>query len=424
MSSQLAILSISMTDNRSTRTHHFSNGLTLVAEPMPAKQTAAWMFLLPVGAANEPAHLSGLTSVQEGACYRGAGDLDSRQFSDALDNLGVDRSGSATVEYSTFGGGALGQSLPEILPLYADLILRPHYPEGEWEGQRELALQNLASLDDQPAQKMFQELRKIYFPGAHGRSSLGTVDGLNQITRDDLVNDHANRFKPGGAILAMAGQIDFDAVVAQIENLFADWKGATPPLPSPEIISTPATHHIAQDITQEHIGVAWKGLEPDHPFYYDHRVAMNVLGGGMGARLFTEVREKRGLVYTVHAGAYAYRGCGFNLAYAGTTAERSQETLDVLLDELTKIAQGVSEDEVERAKTGLLSNLIMSEESSRSRTASMASDMFQLGRVRPLDETTAAIEKVTAQSIQKYFDAIPPRDFTVVTLGPQELSHS
>jgi predicted Zn-dependent peptidase len=96
----------------------------------------------------------------------------------------------------------------------------------------------------------------------------------------------------------------------------------------------------------------------------------------------------------------------------------------VLLEELTNIAEGVSEAEVERAKTGLLSNLIMSEESSRSRTASMASDMFQLGRVRPLDETTAAIEKVTAQSIQKYFDAFPPGDFTVVTLGPQELSHS
>src|SRR5690242_14954929 len=100
-----------MTDNRSTRTHHFSNGLILVAEPMPAKQTAAWMFLLPAGAANEPAHLCGLTAVQEGACYRGAGDLDSRQFSEALDDLGVDRSGSATVEYTTFGGGALGQSL-------------------------------------------------------------------------------------------------------------------------------------------------------------------------------------------------------------------------------------------------------------------------------------------------------------------------
>ena len=410
-----------MTDNRTTLTHRFSNGLTLVAEPMPAKQTAAWMFLLPVGAANEPAHLSGLTAVQEGACYRGAGELDSLQFSEALDDLGVDRSGNATVEYTTFGGGALGQSLPEILPLYADLILRPHFPEGEWEGQRELALQNLASLEDQPAQKMFQELRKVYFPGTHGRSSLGTVDGLNQLTRDDLVNDHANRFKPDGAILAMAGQIDFDAVVAQIETLFGDWQGAAPPLPAPQIIAKPATHHIAQDIAQEHIGVAWKGLEPDHPHYYDHRVAMNVLGGGMGARLFTEVREKRGLVYTVHAGAYAYRGQGFNLAYAGTTAERSQETLDVLLEELRKIADGVSEDEVERAKTGLLSNLIMSEESSRSRTASMASDMFQLGRVRPLDETTAAIEKVTAQSIQKYYDAIPPRDFTVVTLGPQEL---
>lgn len=413
-----------MTNQFATRTHRFPNGLTLVAELLPEKQTTAWMFLLPVGAANEPAHLSGISAVLEGVCYRGAGNRDSREFSEALDDLGVDRSGGATVEYTTFGGGALGESLPEILPLYADLILQPHFPEGEWEGQRELALQNLASLEDQPAQKMFQELRNIYFTSAQGRSSLGTVEGLNQLTRDDLVRDHANRFKPEGAILAVAGQIDFDAIVQQIEALFGNWRGAPPPLPAPQIIATPLTKHVAQDITQEHIGVAWKGLETNHPHYYDHRVAMAVLSGGMGARLFTEVREKRGLVYTVHAGAYAYRGCGFNLAYAGTTAERSQETLDVLLEELTKIAQGVSEEEVERAKTGMLSNLIMAEESSRSRTASMASDMFQLGRVRPLDEVTSALQKVTPQSIQKYFDEIPPRNFTVLTLGPQELSHS
>jgi predicted Zn-dependent peptidase len=413
-----------MTDQLSTRTHRFANGLTLVAEPMPEKQTAAWMFLLPVGAANEPAHLSGISTVLEGACYRGAGERDSREFSDALDDLGVDRSGGVAVEYSTFGGGALGESLPEILPLYADLMLRPHFPAGEWEGQRELALQNLASLEDQPAQKMFQELRKIYFPGPHGRSSLGTEEGLSQLTRGDLINDHANRFKPAGAILAVAGHVDFEALAAQIGQLFGDWQGAAPPLPAPEIIAAPATRHIAQDIAQEHIGVAWKGLALDHPHYYDHRVAMAILSGGMGARLFTEVREKRGLVYTVHAGAYLYRGCGFNLAYAGTTAERSQETLDVLLQELIKIARGVTEEEVERAKIGMLSNLVMGEESSRSRTSSMASDMFQLGRVRPLDETTSQLEKVTAQSIQKYFDAFPPGDFTVLTLGPQELSHS
>src|SRR5690606_37948899 len=108
-----------------------------------------------------------------------------------------------------------------------------------------------------------------------------------------LVDDHTRRFKPDGAILAMAGQVDFDAVVAQMETLFGNWQGAAPPLPAPETVTTSLTHHIAQDIAQEHIGVAWKGLTLDHPHYYNHRVAMAVLSGGMGARLFTEVREKR-----------------------------------------------------------------------------------------------------------------------------------
>ena len=148
---------------------------------------------------------------------------------------------------------------------------------------------------------------------------------------------------------------------------------------------------------------------------------MSVLSGGMGARLFTEVREKRGLVYSVSASPHSVRGCGYNLAYAGATPDRSQETLSVLLGELQRIAEGVTVEEVERARIGLLSGLIMQEESSRARAAAIARDQFILGRVRPLEEITAAVNRVTPQSIAEFFEAQPPRDFTVVTLGPREL---
>ena len=141
----------------------------------------------------------------------------------------------------------------------------------------------------------------------------------------------------------------------------------------------------------------------------------------MGARLFTEVREKRGLVYSVSASASSVRNCGFVLSYAGTQPERAQETLDVLIGELRRIAEGVSDEEVERARVGMLSGLVMQEESSRARAASIARDQWILGRVRPTDEIIEAINHVTPQSIAAYYEAMPPRDFTVVTLGPREL---
>lgn len=409
------------------RTHQLKNGLTIVGEALPDKRAAAWTFLLPSGTATEPANRDGSTNVLESLSYRGAGSRDSRALSDALDDLGVDRGGGSDVEYTTFGGATLADYLEESLALYADILRRPQfldmeYSNDEFEAQRQLALQALDSLEDAPARKMFVQLRRAYFPDSFGRSPLGTRDGLNALTLDDLRIDHARRFVPDGAILALAGQIDFDKIVAKIETLFGDWSGTLPVAPMPQPVSVPVIEHIEQDTSQQQIGVAYAGVASEDAHFYDSRVAVSVLSGGMGARLFSEVREKRGLVYSVSASAGSLRGCGFNLAYAGTTPERSQETLDVLLGELRRMKDGVSENEVERAKIGLLSSLIMQEESSRARTGAIARDQFILGRVRPLDEVTDAINAVTPATIREFYEAHPPQDFTVVTLGPRELT--
>lgn len=409
-----------------TRTHTLNNGLTIVGEPMPDKQAAAWAFLIPAGSATEPSSREGLTGVLHGTTCRGAGRRNARQLSEALDDLGVEKGGGTDVEFCTYGGATFGDYLPDALKIYADVLLRPQllqddFPDDEWQAQRELALQSLQSLEDVPARKMFEQLRRTYFPGAHGRSPLGTQGGLEAITLSDLQADHRARFKPQGAILSVAGKIDFDAIVALTENLFEGWEGAAPAPGEPSPTETPVYQHIFQETAQQHIGVAWPGVPSTSEFNYDYRIAMSVLSGGMGARLFTEVREKRGLVYSVSASASTYRGCGYNLAYAGTTPERSQETLDVLLGELTRIADGVSTPEVERAKIGMLSRLVMQEESSRARAAGMARDQFMLGRVRTLDEITDGVNAVSEKSIGKFYEANAPRDFTVVTLGPSDL---
>ena len=409
-----------------TRTHRLANGLTIVGEPMPEKQAAAWNFLIPAGSATEPAQRDGITGVLEGVSYRGAGQRNARELSEAFDNLGVDRGGAADVEYSTYGGATLGDYLPEVLELYADILLRPQllrddFPPEEWQAQIALSLQSLESLEDVPARKMFEQLRRAYFPGPYGHSPLGTEAGLKSITLADLQADHQARYKPEGAILAVAGGIDFDAIVAQVEALFAGWSGAAPSPGEPVAVETPVYQHITQETNQQHIGVAWAGVPSTSEFNYDYRIAMSILSGSMGARLFTEVREKRGLVYSVSASPGTYRGCGYNMAYAGTTPERSQETLDVLLAELVRIADGVTEEEVQRAKVGMLSRLVMQDESSRARAAGIARDQFMLGRVRSLDEVSEGISRVSVDSIGKFYQANPPQNFSVVTLGPADL---
>ena len=404
------------------RTHRLSNGLTLVGEPLPQRRVAAWSLLLPCGSATEPQGRDGLTKVLEGVSYRGAGSRNARELSDALDDLGVDRGGGAETESVSYGGATLADYLPDALKLYADIVLRPQLPEGEWEAQRDLALQSLKTLEDNPSRKMFVTLRRTYFPNALGRVPSGTRAGLEALTLDDLRADHARRFLPQGGVLGVAGRFDWDELVAQIEALLGAWEGEA--LPIGEAQPLPGAHyqHIAQETAQVHIGIAYQGVPITDPRHYAFRLANAVLSGGMGARLFTEVREKRGLVYSVSAQAQSTRQCGFTLSYAGTTPQRAQETLDVLLGELARMSEGVSEAELERARTGMVSSLEMQEDSSRARAASIARDQFVLGRVRPVEEIAAGIEAVTPSDIRAYYEAHPAREFTITTLGPEPLT--
>ena len=397
-----------------------SNGLTIVGEPMPSKQAAAFSFLIPAGSATEPNGKDGLTSVLESASYRGAGERDARQLSDALDGLGLSRGGGAGIEFTTFGGATLGLYLPDALQLYADIILRPRFED--WQAERDLAIQGLQGLEDSPSSQTFYELRRRYFTSGHARSPMGTIEGLQSLTLADLRADHSMRFHPQGAILALAGNFDWAQTVEQIERLFGTWSGSAPAVGATQTVNEPLRAHIPADKAQQQIAIAYQTIAPDDARNYDYRLAMAILSGGMGARLFTEVREKRGLVYSVSASANGHRGFGYTLAYAGTTPERADETLDVTLGELRRMSEGVSQDELDRARIKTLTSLVMQEESSRARAAALARDLWILGRVRPLDEITAAIEAVTPASIQAFYESCPVGEPSVVTLGARELT--
>lgn len=399
-------------------TFRLDNGLTVAVEPMAHLRSAAWTLLLPGGSATDPEGQSGAMNLLSGMVYRGAGDRDARALSNALDDLGVQRGGGVSTEYATFGGALLADDLPAALALYADMLRRPLLPADELDAERALALQAIQSLNDNPAQRLFVELTKVYFPGPFGRSTLGEADQLRAIDHAVLAANHAARFRPQGAILAVAGGVEPAQVRDVAERLFGDWQGAPPPPPTPQARSEALYQHLQQDTNQTQIAVAYSGRTPDDPMYYHERLALNVLSGGMGARLFTEVREKRGLVYTVMAVPRVYRNLGLTLGYAGTQPERAQECIEVLLAELVRIREGVTAQELEQARIGLLSALVMQGESTGARAGAIASDIFQVGRPRTLAEIRARIDAVTLESLNDYLAAQPTPTFTVLTLGP------
>jgi predicted Zn-dependent peptidase len=400
--------------------HTFPNGLTLLAERMEHVRSAALNFLVPAGCVYDPPEHPGIASVLSDLITRGAGQRDSRELSLALDNLGLDRDESVGSLHTRFWGATLARNLPAALDIYADILRRPHLPADEIEAVQALALQDLQSLEDEPRQKLLIELRRRHYPPPLGQDRRGTPEGVASLNAE-VIRDHYHRFfQPGGTIISVAGNIDWQPLKEQVERLFSDWEpGKESPL---KLRKPPAKKaHIAKDTTQTQIGIAYPSVPFGHPDYYAAQGAVNVLSGGMSSRLFTEVREKRGLCYAVWASYQTFKDRASVLCYAGSTNERAQETLDVTLGELKRLQEGIEPEEVERVQAGLKSSLIMQEESTSARAGSLASDWYYLGRVRSFEEIQSAINGLTPKSIVQHLRRYPPQDFTIVTLGPKPL---
>jgi predicted Zn-dependent peptidase len=351
---------------------------------------------------------------------RGAGDRDSRKLMLDLDNLGLDRDESVGALHMRFWGATLARNLPAALEIYADILRRPHLPEDDLEAVQALAIQDLQGLEDEPRQKVVLELRRRHFPMPLGRDRRGTIDGIERVTADALRRHHARLFQARGTIVSVAGNIDWEPLRDQIGRLFGDWQAgpeAVVPLQPP----VGGREHLQKETTQTQIAIAYPSVPFGHPDYYAAQGAVQVLSGGMGARLFTEVREKRGLCYAVSASYQTFKEVASVLVYAGTTNERAQDTLDVTLAELRRLTEGVADDEVERVQAGLKSALIMQEESTSARAGALASDWYYLKRVRSLEEIHAAVQALSPQTIAEHLRRCPPHDFTIVTLGPTAL---
>ena len=400
--------------------HTFDNGLTLLAECMDHVRSAALNFLVPAGCAYDPPDHLGIASVLSDLITRGAGKRDSRALTLALDNLGLDRDESVGSIHMRFWAATLARNLPAALEIYADILRRPHLPEGELDAVKALAFQDLQGLEDEPRQKLLIELRRQHYPAPLGQDRRGTPEGIDSITAEAVRKHYGRFFQPRGLILSVAGNIEWGPLRDRVGRLFGDWNAGSEP--ALKIGSRPRrSDHIAKETTQTQIGIAYPSVPIGHDDYYAAQGAVNVLSGGMSARLFTEVREKRGLCYAVWASYQTFKDRASVVCYAGSTNERAQETLDVTLEQLEALQNGIEAQEVARVQAGLKSALIMQEESTSARAGTLASDWYYLGRVRSFDEIQSAINALSPEGIVAHLKRCPPRDFTIVTLGPKAL---
>lgn len=405
---------------KTAQIHTLANGMVLLSEPMDHVQSVAFVFLVPCGSARLPDDACGADNVLLDWLFRGAGERNSRQLIDALDGLGLHRSCSITPHHLVFGSSLEAGNLAAALELHADILLRPRLEDEQFEPSRQLALQELEGLEDEPRQKVMTLVQEQFYPEPLGRPSLGRKPDLQNLTAQRLRDIFRGGFHPSCGLFAIAGRYDFDAVCRQLEILFGN--ESSPARTSIRRGSSGQPYrHVHHDGAQVHIGLMTPTIPITHPDYYHAMAAVSILSGSMSSRLFTEVREKRGLCYAVGARYHTLQDLAGISCYAGTTPDKAQETLDVILAEFRRLREGISSDELQRAQVGLKSSLIMQSESTASRSGGIASDFHLLGRVRPLEEIKQQLERLTVDSVGRFLREQPMDKFTIVTIGPKEI---
>ena len=396
-------------------------GMVLVAESIPNVSSLAIDWCLPVGSASDPPNADGLATLLSELIFRGAGGLSSREHSDALDRLGVQRTTSLSAQHLHVEATLLGGQFDAAAPLLTAMAAAPALPEDAIEPVRQLCLQSLDGLDDDPQHLVMLRLRERHLPPPMNRHGYGERHVLETARAETLRSAWADRARPRGAIFAAAGEVDPASLARRLDELLPKWRGeALEPAPT----AAPARGYlpIIQESAQLHLGVAWDAPFASHPASTLERVAVAALSGSTSGRLFSEVRQKRALCYSVGARYRAGRDRGFIALYAGTTPERAQETLEVCLAEINRFREGVTREEFARAITGLKSHLVMQGESTPSRAGALANDRYCLARCRSLDEIAAEVDAITFEALNAYLARREFGSFTIVTLGPSPLA--
>ncbi len=401
--------------------HQLPNGIEMVGQYMPSLSSISLGFQLDAAIINEPEDKSGLAHLFEYMLFQGTKSRDARALNEAFESLGVRKGASTAWETARIMAQMVHTKFDATLPLLREILLTPTFPRDDLEQMRSIVLQEIRRRDDEPMSRIFDLARANFFcNSALARTSLGTSESVQKLQRSDLQNFWQGRYQPDNVLFAIAGKFNWEHVVEEVQQLFGDWRGHAEL--SPEQRPVPGTQIALEHQAgkQEHLGLMFPFPRYTDPDYYAAQVIGEVLGGNMASRLFVEVREKRGLVYGISAGLMGSKPIGALRIYAGTTPEQGHECLEVIVNELRKLGQeGITEDELERAKVQLKSENVMRSEGSGARMSALAQSWWFERRLRTIQEVKEAIDAVSREQVLQVLRRFSPLNpLTVAAIGP------
>ena len=396
-----------------------NSGLTIASDAMPDFGSTAIGIWVNVGARHELKSENGLSHMLEHMAFKGTGRRTALQIAEEIEAVGGQLNAYTSRDQTCFYARVLKDDVPLAMDILSDILTDPTFEQDELERERHVILQEIGQAYDTPDDIVFDNLQEAAFPDqAMGRPILGPKDQVANYTSDDLRRYMGRHYQAPSMIVAAAGAVDHDALVAMAREKLASI--GDKPGEETEVASyTPTAIHDRRDAEQLHLTLALPGITYQDPDYYAWQVAVGVLGGGMSSRLFQEVREKRGLAYSVYAFAAPSTEAGLTGIYTGTAPEAAEDLATLLGQEVAKLASQAGAEEVGRAAASLKASLIMGMESPASRAEALARQLSIYGRPKDVQDIADAVDAVTSEQVSAVMDrVIKAGDAAFATVGP------
>ena len=394
------------------------NGLTVVTETMPRVETVSFGAYVGAGTRNETAAENGVSHFLEHMAFKGTERRDAAAIAREVENVGAHINAYTAREQTAYYCKALKEDLPLAVDIIGDILTHSTFVPEELERERGVILQEIGQANDTPDDIIFDHFQATAFPEQPmGRPTLGTEEVIRGMPRDALTAYMRGHYGPARMVIAAAGALEHEAVLDLVRTHFADLPLVAPPAPEPARY-VGGEFREERELDQVHIVLGFPGVAYDDPLHYPSQLLSLLLGGGMSSRLFQEIREKRGLVYSIYSFANPFLDGGLFAIYAGTGEAEAEELVPVTLEELRKVQRDVTAEELDRAKAQFRAGVLMSLESTGSRTEQLARQILVHGRVIPVEEIKAKIAGVTVEQVQQAAARCFRGRPTLAALGP------
>lgn len=394
------------------------NGLRVVTDTTPHVESITLGLWVDVGTRDEDPAINGAAHMLEHMAFKGTTRRSAKQIAEEVEAVGGDMNAYTSMEITAYHMHILKNDVPLAVDIISDILQNSTFNTEEFAKEQSVIIQEIGRSNDTPDDIVFDYFQATCFPNQPlGRPTLGTVDIIRSLTPSQVKGFMEGLYGTEHMVLAAAGNINHDHFVELAHKHFNKI-----PQQRPRKRATAhyqgGDHRSERDLEQVHVIMGFQGIHSQDPDYYACSVLMTLLGGGMSSRLFQEIREKRGLVYSIYAYNHSYRDNGVIGIYAGTGEKEVAELLPIACQELKRLPFTLTETEIERAKAQLKAGLLMALESTSSRCRQIAHQILIYGRPLTTQEIIAKIDQVSTEQLSQLAERLFSQKLTLTALGP------